>query len=145
MPISKNGKALILEKHLESKDTHTVSAELLKVGLAEINKTHPEMITYRLKVLKAGYFIPPFILLGGSLALIVKRIPPGWFVAGFVISLAVTCVMLWLSRTVEKEAAKEIQRMLEKKRILNRLSEEEALIESLYAWTWISILPGIPQ
>jgi len=143
LPLAKDGSAHITEKELESDDSQVVSAELLRVGMAEINKTHPEMIQWRCKVLKFGYFLPPFILLGGTLAVAVKRLPAGWFLAVFAIVLAACTVMLWLSRTVEKEAAIAITNLIERKRILPRLSEEEALVESIKAWTWISVLPGI--
>lgn len=143
MPLTASGEAHITEKHLESRDSQIVSAELLKVGLSEINKTHPEMVQWRCKVLKAGYFFPPFVLLGGTLAMAVKRLPPVWFIAIFVVVLAISTIMLWLSRTVEKEAATAISNLLERKRTLNRLTEEETLIESIHAWTWVSILPGI--
>ena len=143
LPLAKTGEAHITEKHLESRDSQIVSAELLRIGFGEINKTHPEMVQWRCKVLKAGYFFPPFILLGGVLAMAVKRLPPGWFIAIFVVALALSSIMLWLSRTVEKEAATAISSLLERKRTLNRLSEEEALVESIHAWTWVSILPGI--
>ncbi len=143
MPLAKTGEVYITEKHLDSNDSQIVSAELLKVGFGEINKTHPAMVQWRCKVLKAGYFFPPFILLGGTLAMAVKRLPAGWVIVIFVVVTGLCCVMLWLSRGVEKEAATAISNILERKRTLNRLSEEEALVGSIHAWTWISILPGI--
>ena len=143
LSLAKTGQAYITEKHLGSKDSQVVSAELLKVGLGEINKTHPAMVIWRFKVLKAGYFLPPFILLGGTLAMAVRRLPAGWFIAIFALVTAGCCIMLWLSRGVEKEAATAVSNILERRRVLSRLSEEEALVSSIHAWTWISILPGV--
>jgi len=143
MPLAKTGEAYITEKHLNSTDSQIVSAELLKVGFAEINKTHPSMVQWRCKVLKASYFLPPFTLLVGILAIAARRPVGGWSIAIFALVLAGCCAMLWLSRGVEKEAATAVSNLLERKRTINRLSEEEALVGSIHAWTWISILPGI--
>ena len=143
LPVSKTGEAYITEKHLESKDASIVAAELLKIGLAEIYKTHASMVKWRCKTLKAGYFLPPFIILGGTLAMVVRRIPSGWAVAMFLMVMAGCSITLWLSRGVEKEAAKTINSIIERKRVINRLSEEESIVEAINAWTWIGVLPGI--
>jgi len=39
-------------------------------------------------------------------------------------------------------AASQMVSLVERTRVLNRLSEEEALVDQIRAWTWVTILPG---
>ena len=142
-PIDKNGVALIDERYRHSKSSRDISHQLIYLGLSGLWEDHKKLILWRLKCVKVGYIVPPLAILGVVLAITVSRIPVMWAftVIGGVIA---SCIcFLWFSRAVEKEAASQMASLVERSRVLNRLSEEEALVDQIHAWTWVSVLPGI--
>ncbi len=143
IPVNRKGVAILSMDLKSSCETELVARELLKLGLAEVWKIHPDIVKWRLKVLKLSYILPPFAIIASVMALVVGRIPAGWAFVVIGLMVAVSCALLWFSKSVEVAAAKEIIYRLERARILPRLSEEEALISAIHAWTWVHLLPGM--
>ena len=143
IPLSRDGVALIDEKYRLSTSCKEVSQQLINVGLSGLWKDHEKLIRWRIKYVKLGYILPPLTFVGCVLGAVVGRIPVMWCMIIIGLVLAGCICFLWFSRAVEKEAASQMTILLERTRVLHRLSEEEDLIEAIHAWTWVSILPGI--
>ena len=142
-PIDKDGVALIDERYRNSKSSKDIARQLIYLGLSGLWGDHKKLILWRLKCVRMGYIVPPLAELGVVLGIVVGRIPVMWAVrvVGLVISGCIC--FLWFSRAVEKEAASQMASLIERSRSLNRLSEEETLVDQIYAWTWVSNLPGV--
>jgi hypothetical protein len=143
IPLSGDGVALIDEKYRFSTSCKDVSQQLINLGLSGLWEDHEKLIRWRIKYVKLGYILPPLSFVACVLGAVVGRIPVMWSIILIGLVLAGCICFLWFSRAVEKEAASQITILLEKTRVLPRLSEEEDLIEAVHAWTWVSILPGI--
>jgi len=143
MPLSRDGVALIDEKFRSSTSSAEVAQQLIKLGLSGLWEDHEKLIRWRTKYVKLGYILPPLTFVGCVLGLVVSRIPAMWSIVIVGLVLAGCICFLWFSRSVEKEAASQVVLLLEKTRVCKRVSEEEDLIEAIYAWTWVSLLPGI--
>ena len=142
-PVTKNGEALINLKLKDSRKTSEVAKELSKIGLALVHRTHAPMVKWRISVIRAGYYLPPFVALITVFGALAGRLPIMWAFTVFATVVGGCCVMLWLSRAVAVEAAEAIIFIIEKKHILPRLREEEDLVEAIRAWVWVSLIPGI--
>ena len=142
-PLNKLGVAMIDEKYRHSKSTRDVAFQLIRLGLSGLWDEHKKLIIWRVKCVKMGYILPPLTILGVSLGIVVSRIPVMWAIVVVGAVIASCICFLWFSRAVEKEAALQIVSLIERTRPLNRLSEEEDLIDNINAWTWVNVLPGI--
>lgn len=143
MMIDKDGVAVIDEKFRYSTSSADVARQLISLGLSGLWKDHEKLIRWRLKCVKLGYIIPPLTLMGVVFATVVGKVPAMWGVVILGGSLAGSMAFLWFSRAVEREAASQMATLVERTRVLPRTVEEENLIECIYAWTWVSLLPGI--
>jgi hypothetical protein len=143
IPLSRDGIALIDEKYRHTKSSAEIARQLISLGLSGLWEDHQKLIRWRIKYIKLGYILPPLTFLGCVLAVIVQRVPAMWTIVIVGLVLAGCISFLWFSRAVEKEAAAQMASLIERTRVLPRLSEEEDLIGAIHAWTWVSILPGI--
>lgn len=141
--VDKDGVAVIDEKFRYSTSSADVARQLIHLGLSGLWEDHEKLIRWRLKCVKLGYIIPPLTLMGVVFATLVGRVPAMWGVVILGGALAGCVAFLWFSRAVEREAASQMATLLERTRILPRISEEENLIDCIYAWTWVSLMPGI--
>lgn len=142
-PLTNQGVAIVEEKFRHSKSSKDVARQLIRVGLSGLWADHEKLIKSRVKFVKMGYILPPLTILGAVLGTVVGRVPGMWAIVLVGLAIAGCICFLWLSRAVENEAAAQIIKLIERARPLNRLSEEEALIDSIQAWTWVHILPGV--
>lgn len=142
-PLNKSGVAMIDEKYRYSRSSEIIAQQLIKLGLSGLWKDYKNMILWRKKCVTSGYILPPLVFVGCVLGTIVGRVPAMWtiVIVGFV--LAGCICFLWFSRTVENEASSRMITLIENTRVINRVSEEEDLINCIRAWTWVSLLPGI--
>jgi hypothetical protein len=143
IPLNKDGVALIDEKYRHTTSSAEIARQLISLGLSGLWEDHQKLILRRIKYIKLGYILPPLTFVGCVLAVIVQRVPAMWTIIIVGLVLAGCISFLWFSRAVEKEAAAQMASLIERTRVLPRLSEEEALIDAIHAWTWVSILPGI--
>ena len=141
-PVDKQGVALIEERYRNSKSSKEISRQLVHLGLSGLWSDHQKLIKWRLKCVKMGYVIPPLSMLGAVLAVVVGRLPAMWAIVIVGVVIAGCIIFLWFSRAIEKESASQMINLIERTRVLSRLSEEEALIEQIHAWTWVTIIPG---
>jgi hypothetical protein len=143
LPLNGEGVALIDEKYRHSKSSAEIARQLISLGLSGLWDDHKKLIRWRMKCIKLGYILPPLTFLGCALGIVSMRVPAMWsfMIVGIILS---GCIfLLWFSRAVEKEAASQMVSLIEHTRVLPRVTEEETLIDSIHAWTWVSILPGI--
>jgi hypothetical protein len=143
IPLSRDGVALIDEKYRHSTSSAEIAKQLINLGLSGLWEDHEKLIRWRIKYIKMGYILPPLTFLGCVLGTVVGRVPAMWTIIIVGLVLAGCISFLWFSRSVEKEAAAQMASLIERTRVLPRLSEEEDLIEAIHAWTWVSVLPGI--
>ncbi len=143
MPLDRNGIAIIDDKLRHTKSSAEIARQLISLGLSGLWGEHQKLIIWRMKYIKMGYILPPLTFVGCVLGVIVQRVPAMWtiMIIGLVISGCIS--FLWFSRSVEKEAAAQMVKLIELTRVVPRVTEEESLIDSIHAWTWVSILPGI--
>ncbi len=142
-PLTNQGVAIVEEKFRHSKSSKDVARQLIRVSLSGLWNDYEKLIRWRVKYVKMGYILPSLTMLGAVLGIVVGRVPAMWAIVIIGLAIASCICSLWFSRAVEKEAATQIATLIERARPLNRLSEEEALIASIHAWTWVNILPGV--
>lgn len=137
-----DGKLRIPAKHQHSNRASHTARALVSLGMLLLHEKQPAPISWRLKVIRLGNTLPVFILLITIFGFIVAKIPMLMALAIVSSSLSLCVVMLWLSLSIEKEAALLMVSRVEKLRILPRLREEEDLVEALRATPWVSMIPG---
>lgn len=142
-PLDSQGAALISERYRLTRSSSDIARQLIKLGLSGLWEDYKKLILWRVKCIKLGYILPPLTLVGCVLATVVGRVPAMWTITIVGLVLAGCISLLWTSRGVEKEATAQMSSLIERTRVLHRVSEEEDLIESMRAWTWVAVLPGI--
>ena len=142
-PLNRDGVALIDEKYRHSTSCSEIAQQLIKLGLSGLWEEHEKLIRWRVKCVKIGYILPPLTVVGCALGVIIGRVPIMWTIIILGLVLAGCICSLWFSRAVERESASQMISLIERTRVIHRVSEEESLIEAVHAWTWVSILPGI--
>ncbi len=143
MPLNRDGVALIDEKHRCSTCSAEIAQQVIKLGLSGLWEEHEKLIRWRVKCIKFGYIFPPLTFVACVLGAIVGRVPFIWVILIVGLVLAGCILFLWSSRAVEREAASQMISLIERTRVIHRVSEEEGLVDAIHAWTWISVLPGI--
>lgn len=124
-----------------SAEAHGYAA--LHVGLYFLRERDPEAIARRRWAIRFGHVFPIFCSVVLVFAILVGRLQPGWMLMLLLAVLALaTCVQM-LTVGVERKAAAMACVLLEKKRLLPRFSEEEAVLAATEAWSWYGVLPGI--
>lgn len=112
------------------------------LGFVLLFRKQPAPIQWRLKMVRLGNVLPLFALLIGVFTFLLAKIPLAAALAALFGSLSLCSVFLWLSISVEKEAAQLMINRVEALRILPRLSEEEKLVAAIKATPWLSLIPG---
>lgn len=141
--LSGDGTVYLPTKWKHTNNDTLIAQALLRLGFQRLLKDYPDIVRWRLKVVAFGYILPPFLIVIAVFALVVGRFPSIWVIAIVAVAIATQCVLLWTSRAIEKEAARYATVLTEKTRMLARLSEEEALLEKIKAWTWAHSMPGV--
>ncbi|BDS06438.1 hypothetical protein NT6N_14780 [Oceaniferula spumae] len=115
----------------------------MKVGLYLLSLRDPKAIARRAWAIRFGHVFPVFTTVVMVFALVVGRVPALWALAIVMTSLALAACAQIFTLTAERQAAELACVVIEKKRTLPRLSDEEAVVAATKAWAWRSILPGI--
>lgn len=121
---------------------HAHGQAALSVGLYLLSLHDPKAMGRRSWALRFGQAFPIFTAIVVALGIFV-RLPLGWAMAIMMTSLALAACAQILTVYVERQASELACVVIEKKRILPRLSDEEAVITATRAWSWYRILPGI--
>ena len=114
----------------------------LYAGLYLLSQREPGLIARRRWAMRFGHVFPIFTTLVVFFALFV-RMPPVMGLSIILASLALATCAQFLTVIADLRAASMAAVLLEKKRILPRLSEEEAVITAARAWAWHAIVPGL--
>ena len=121
---------------------HAHGQAALRVGLYLLALQDPKAMGRRRWALRFGQAFPIFTAMVLVFGIFV-RLPMGWVLAIMMTSLALAACAQILTVYVERQASELACMVLEKKRILPRLSDEEAVLAATQAWSWYGILPGI--
>jgi Zn-dependent membrane protease YugP len=121
---------------------HAHGQAALRVGLYLLSLHDPKAMGRRRWALRFGQVFPIFTAMVVVFGIFV-RLPMGWALAIMMTSLALAACAQILTVYVERQASELACLVLERKRILPRLSDEEAVIAATRAWSWYGILPGI--
>ncbi len=114
----------------------------LRVGLYLVSLRNPAAIARRRWALRFGHVFPIFTTLVVVFALMVK-LPALWALSIVVGSFGLAACAQVLTVVAELQAAAIACVLLEKKRTLPRLSDEEAVVAATRAWAWYAIVPGL--
>lgn len=114
----------------------------LRVGLYLVSLRNPAAIARRRWALRFGHVFPIFTTLVVVFALMVK-LPALWALSIVVGSFGLAACAQILTVVAELQAAAMACVLLEKKRTLPRLSDEEAVVAATRAWAWYAIVPGL--
>lgn len=114
----------------------------LSVGLYLLSLHDAKAMGRRRWALRFGHVFPIFTIMVVVMAVFV-RMPLGWAFAAVSCSLALATCAQMLTLNVERQASELACVVLEKKHLLPRLSDEEAVVAATRAWSWFGILPGI--
>jgi len=115
----------------------------LQVGLYLLSQRDPKVMARRRWAIRFGHVFPVFTTVVMTFALVVGRLHAVWALAVIMASCALAACAQLLTITAERQAADLACVVLEKKRTLPRLSDEEAVVSATRAWAWRSCLPGI--
>lgn len=126
----------------EGRSAYAHGKAALCVGLYLLSLHDPKAMARRRWALRFGHVFPIFTMMVVAMAIFV-RMPIGWVFAVVSCSLALaTCAQI-LTLNVERQASELACVVLENKRVLPRLADEEAVVAATRAWSWYGVLPGI--
>lgn len=126
----------------EGYSAHAHGQAALRVGLYLLSLRNPVAIGRRRWALRFGHAFPIFTTIVVVFALLM-RMPPVWGLSIVMASLGLAACAQVLTIAAELQAAAMACVILEKKRILPRLTEEEAVVAATRAWAWFPIVPGL--
>lgn len=127
----------------ESRSAYAHGQVALRVGLYLLSLRDPKALERRRWALRFGHVFPIFTLIVAVFGVLVAKIHFGWVLAIVLTSLALAACAQVLTVNAERQAAELACVVLEKKRILPRLSDEEVVVAATRAWSWVGVLPGI--
>lgn len=127
----------------ESRSAYAHGQATLRFGLYLLARRDAKAVDRRRWALRFGHVFPIFTCIVAIFAVLVAKIPLGWILAIILSSLALASCAQIFSVKAERQAAELACLVLEKKRVLPRLSEEEDVIAATRAWSWWRVLPGI--
>lgn len=125
----------------DSAADHGVAA--LRVGLYLLSRRNPVALARRRWATRFGHVFPIFTAIVVVFAVAVAKLPMFWGLSIVVGSLGLAACAQILTLTTELQSAALACLLLEKKRTLPRLSDEEAVVAATRAWAWHSIVPGL--
>lgn len=115
----------------------------LRVGLYLTSQRDAAVVARRRWALRFGHVFPVFTLVVCLFGLLVGKLPPLWVLSIVMASLGIAACVQVLTVVANLQAASLAIVVLQKKRILPRLSDEEAVVAATRAWAWHGIVPGL--
>lgn len=115
----------------------------LRVGLYLTSLRNPSAIARRRWALRFGHVFPIFTTIVCVFGLVVAKLPALWALSIVMGSLGLAACAQIFTVTAELQSAGMATVVLEKKRTLPRLSDEEAVVAATRAWAWHGIIPGL--
>jgi len=115
----------------------------LRVGLYLLSQRNPAAVARRQWALRFGHVFPVFTLVVCVFAMLVGKLPLLWALSILFASLGIACCAQALAVAADRQAAVLAVVLLEKKRVLHRLTEEEAVVAATRAWAWRDAVPGL--
>ncbi len=126
----------------ESRGALNVAEAGLRAGLTLMARRQEKVVSWRVWAVKFASVFPVFTLIILAFALVMGRLGGSWVLGIFSGSLGFSCLMLWMTFSIEREAARLVVNFLEEKNLLHRRTESELLGEITKALAWRRIVPG---
>lgn len=115
----------------------------LRVGLYLTSLRNPSAVARRRWAMRFGQVFPVFTTIVCVFGLAVAKIPALWALSIVMGALGLAACAQVFTVTAELQSASLATVILEKKRTLPRLSDEEAVVAATRAWAWHGIVPGL--
>jgi hypothetical protein len=127
----------------DSGDAILFATALRKAALEDWKTREPKAAISREGTRRFGLAVPPLAAMVAIMASLVGRIPFTMALAIFLLAIAFSAVISYLSITTELKAILIICRRLQDSRIFTRRDDEEAVIEATRALAWKEAAPPI--
>lgn len=140
----KAGEWLRMPSHLAN--AHSASSHgraALLIGLFVLAQRDGKVISARMWALRFGHVFPIFTLIVLVFAVLMAKLFLGWALAVLLGVMALATLVQCLTLRAERQAAELAAVVLEKKRIIARQEDEDAVMAALRGWSWAGVLPGI--
>ena len=116
---------------------------LRKSALADWNTRNPKAAASREGARRFGMAVPPLSLMVAILAIVVGKIPVAGAIAIFLLAIAISVTISYLSISSELKAILVTARRLRDARVFHRSDDEEAVIKSASALAWKEGAPPV--
>ncbi len=126
---------------IDSKLASNVAEAGLRAGLTLMARRQKKVVDYRVWAVKFSRSLPSYTIIVVIFAWFMSGLSLGWAMGIVTFSAGLGCTMLWLTQTVEREAAKLVSIFLDEKRLINRRSESELVEKLVKARAWKRIWP----
>ncbi len=127
----------------EKADANTFAEHLRKTALSDWAARDPKAAASREGARRFGMAVPPLSLMIAILAIIVGRIPITGAIAIFLLAIAVSIIISYLSIAPELNAVLHTSRRLRESGVFRRRDDEDAVIEAARALTWKEGAPPV--
>ncbi|MGE9269126.1 MAG: zinc metallopeptidase, partial [Verrucomicrobiales bacterium] len=144
IPLSAKNVLLQSQKAASKKAGDVANAAHL-AGLILLARREEKPVVWRTSTVKFGWSFPAFTLLILAFAMVVKAVPFKMGFALVALSCAFASFSLWLTMSVERNAARATARLLEESALLPRREEAEKVALLVRAQAWKRLLPGLLQ
>jgi hypothetical protein len=143
MPWPEKGAGLsFTAEQLEASDAASLGLIAQQVGVKLVMDERPDLARRRRAVLRFGAIGPGFMVMIAALGALVGRIPLIWAVLLVMGTLGGAAVLNLLSLAIELQGAARARRLITERRMLARLSEEDAVMEATAAAAWHRVVPA---
>ena len=127
----------------EKADAHTFAIFLRKAALADWSTRERKSAASREGTRRFGMAVPPLSLMVAILGLIVGRIPFTGALAIFLLAIAFSVIISYLSIAPELKAILTTSRRLRDTGVFRRRDDEDAVIEATTALAWKEAAPPV--
>lgn len=124
-------------------DARQHGALLRAAALEEWQQRDPKASKSREGARRFGMAVPPLALMVAILAMLVGRMNPFYLLPAFLLAIAVSVIISYLSITAELNAILITSRRLRETRIYRRRDDEDAVIEAANALAWKEAAPPV--
>ncbi len=127
----------------ESGDARIFAAHLRKAALEDWKIRDPKAAAAREATRRFGMAVPPLSLMVAILAIIVGKIPAAAAIAVFLLAIAFSVIISYLSISPELKAILAASRRLRDRGIFHRRDDEDAVIQAAAAIAWKEGAPPV--
>lgn len=127
----------------ENADARVFAAHLRAAAIADWKTRNPKAAASREGARRFGMAVPPLSLMVAILAIVVGKIPIAGAIAVFLLAIAFSVIISYISIAPELNAILITSRRLRDRGIFHRRDDEDAVIESAAALAWKEAAPPV--